>query len=109
MSFIHCFGIIYDFLNTDMKSKGKGKSPRVLTNRSQLHVPISNSNLKSKGKEPVAISRAYLSWNKEIDAALAKVLYDQMNASIILFLKVSLYYKMYRLNLVFFLAMPISR
>lgn len=114
MLFIHCFIIVYDFINAGMKSKGKGKSPRVLPNGSQLHVSITNSNLKGKGKGPIVTSRAYLSWNKEMDAALAKVLYDQMNAGIILFLKVILYYKMYQLNLVFFsfcffLAMPISR
>ncbi|XP_061993672.1 uncharacterized protein LOC133711584 [Rosa rugosa] len=54
-----------------MKSKGKEKS--------QSLVHVSNFNLKGKVKG-TCTSRAYLSWNKEMDNVLAKVLYDQMNA-----------------------------
>ena len=66
MLFIHCFIIVYDFINASMKSKGKENSPRVLTNGSQLHVPILKSNLKGKDKGPIVTSKTYLSWNKEI-------------------------------------------
>ncbi|XP_040368176.1 uncharacterized protein LOC112179429 isoform X1 [Rosa chinensis] len=47
--------------------------------KSQSLVPVSNFNIKGKVKG-TGTSRAYLSWNKEMDDVLAKVLYDQMNA-----------------------------